>query len=89
MTLQGIRRLLLAVLAVGLAMDLVTLGLTVHTRTSRPQVATYDYLSEAALGGIVMYALALLLALRRPEYPVTWRLLASGFFRSVQTLLGS
>ncbi|HUF95441.1 MAG TPA: hypothetical protein VMO52_05100 [Acidimicrobiia bacterium] len=84
-----IRRVLLAVLAIGLAMDLVTLGITVHTRTAHPQVATYDYLGEAAIGGIFMLALTLLLVLRLPEHPVTWALLASSFFNSVQTLLGS
>ncbi|MEX0795726.1 MAG: hypothetical protein WD274_03435 [Acidimicrobiia bacterium] len=85
----GIRRLLLAVLAFGLSMDLVTLGFTVHIRTAHPQVATYGYLGEAAIGGIFMLALTLLLVLRRPEHPVTWALLASSFFSSVQTLLGS
>ena len=89
MTLRGLRRLLFSVLAVGLVMDLVTLALTVHIRTTHPEVATYDYLNEAAIGGIVLYALALLLVLRRPGHPVTWALLASGFFGSVQTLLGT
>ncbi len=89
MTPRGIRRLLLAVLAIGLAMDLLTLGLTVHVRTTHPEVTTYDYLGEAAIGGIFLYALALVLVLRRPEHPVTWALVVSGFFGSVQTLLGS
>ena len=89
MTPRGIRRLLLMVLTVGLAMDLITLGLTLHVRTTHPEVATYDYLGEAAIGGIFLFALTLLLVLRRPEHPVTWALLASGFLGSVQTLLGS
>ncbi len=42
-------------LAIGLALDLVALGITVHTRTNHPQVAAYDYLSEAAYGGIPPY----------------------------------
>ncbi len=86
---RGIRRVLLTVLAIGLTMDLVTLGITVHTRTAHPEVPTYDYLGEAAVGGIFMLALTLLLVLRRPEHPVTWALLASSSFGSVQTLLGS
>ncbi len=89
MTPRGIRRVLLTGLAIGLVMDLITVGITVHIRTTHPQVATYDYLGEAAIGGIFLLALTLLLVLRRPDHPVTWALLASGFFGSVQTLLGS
>ena len=89
MTLRRIRLWLLTVLAVGLGMDFVTVGLTVHVRTTHPGVNTYEYLGEAAIGGIFLYALALLLVLRRSEHPVTWALVASGFFGSVQTLLGS
>jgi uncharacterized membrane protein YtjA (UPF0391 family) len=89
MTPPAIRRLLIGVLVTGAVMHLVTLALTVHVKTTHPGVPTYDYLGEAVVGGVIMYTLALLLVLRRPEHPVTWALVASGFFGSIQVLLGS
>ena len=89
MTQRDIRRLLLTVLAVGLAMNLVALGITIHTKVTHPAVPIYDYLVEGTIGGALGYALSLLMALRRPDHPVTWALVVTSFFGSIQTLLGS
>lgn len=65
MTLRGIRRLLLAVLG------WVSHG-SGHPQPHPPhpkppsEVPTYGYLEEAAVGGIALFALALLMMLRRP-----------------------
>jgi hypothetical protein len=89
MTPPAIRRLLIGVLVVGVTMNLVSLGLSIHVKTSHPGVPVYDYLVEGAIGGLFLYALSLLMALRRPDHPVTWALVASGVFSSIQGLLGT
>lgn len=84
-----LRRRLLVAFGVGLAMDLAALALVVHTLIAHPTVPIYDYFLEGAIGGIALSAITLLLVVKRPDHRVTWALLVTSLFGSMQAILGT
>lgn len=89
MTTRSIRRVLLSLIVLGIAMDVVSLAVNVHIQNTHQELPIYEYLVESLIGGLALTALSLLMALRRPDHPVTWALIAAGTFDAIQTLLGS
>ncbi len=83
------RRFLIAVVAFGFVMDLLTAALTLHTRSAHPDIPLYDFVLEAAIGGVFLVAVTLILVIRVPEHPVTWLLVASGTAASLQQVFGA
>lgn len=59
-----------------LVMSVVALHVALHTRTSHSRVPVDNYLMEGTLGGVFILALRVLVAVRRPEHPVTWLFVA-------------
>lgn len=66
----------LSLLVLSGALSVVALLVALHTRTSHSRVPVDNYLMERTLGGVFILALRGLLAVRRPEHPVTWLFVA-------------
>ncbi len=89
MSRRILRRFLIAVVAFGFVMDLLTAALTLHTRSAHPDIPLYDFVLEAAIGGVFLVAVTLILVIRVPGHPVTWLLVASGTAASLQQAFGA
>lgn len=86
---SGLQRLLIGLVALSLCVDLTTLAATFHTRSAHAGLPLYEFGMEAAVGGIALIAVTLLMVLKVPEHPITWLMVASGMSGSLQQVFGS
>lgn len=86
MSPRALRRLLLIVVGATVVMDLASLGLALRARASG--VEAYDYIIEAAIGGVFFVVVTIILVVRRSDHPITWLFVASATAGSLQQLFG-
>ena len=83
------RPVLLAVLGGGVIAFFGGVLMTWHTSVGHPEVRVYTYFLEGLVNGPATFALALVLALRRPDHRVSWVFVAMATAAGVQLATGA